>query len=216
MEKSCASHPASMVFVRCVLWPDGLRPLLARMDSASGYTASATGKPMPMIQQGSQLVSVSLLSGDNYAPAMLDLIQAATHSLDLAAFGISSYWPARGSREFDIFTALLNAPALGLRCTAVLATHKRSSATARFNKAASVKLAEAGWQIKWAPQAHLLHAKFIQADKKTTIMGSHNISHTAITSNIDLSAVIRYPSAANEAAQWWNELVSKSKARGDL
>lgn len=186
------------------------------MDSASGYAAGAASEPLPMIQQSSQLVAVRLLSGDNYAPAMLDLIGAAERSIDLAAFGISAYWPARGSREFDIFTALLNAPALGLRCTAVLATHKRSSATARFNKAASVKLAEAGWQIKWAPQAHLLHAKFIQADKKTTIMGSHNISHTAITSNIDLSAVIRYPSAANEAAHWWNELLSKSKARGDL
>lgn len=205
-----------MVFVRCVLWPDGIRPLLAGMDSASGYAAGAASESLPMIEQESIHVPVRLLSGDNYAPAMLDLIQAATHSLDLAAFGISSYWPARGSRQFDIFTALLSAPARGIRCTAVLATHKRSSATARFNKAASVKLAEAGWQIKWAPQAHLLHAKFIQADKKTTIMGSHNISHTAITSNIDLSAVIRYPSAANEAAHWWNELLSKSKARGDL
>jgi len=205
-----------MVFVRCVLWPDGIRPLLAGMDSASGYATGAACESLPMIQQSSQLVAVRLLSGDNYAPAMLDLIGAAERSIDLAAFGISAYWPARGSREFDIFTALLNAPGRGLRCTAVLATHKRSSATARFNKAASVKLAEAGWHVKWAPQAHLLHAKFIQADKKTAIMGSHNISHTAITSNIDLSAVIRYPSAANEAAQWWNELLSKSKARGDL
>lgn len=167
---------------------------------------------MPVSVNQVETAPVSLLSGDDYAPGMLTLIEGATESIDLATFSITPRWPARGSRQYDVFSAIERAPARGLRCTAVLATHKPGSGTARFNLAAAAKMADAGWRVRWAPRAHLLHAKFLQADRRRAIIGSHNISHSAITSNIDLSVLIEFGSTPNQAARWWDSLLSRSTA----
>lgn len=168
---------------------------------------------MPVTMPPGEQVTACVLSGDDYAPAMLYLIESARESIDLAAFSVTPRWPARGSQRFNLFRAFECAPARGLRCTAVLATHKPHSPNAAFNWQAAAKLSAAGWRLRWAPAAHLLHAKCMIVDGRRAVVGSHNIAHSAITSNIDLSVALDYTQPGGQTSKWFAELLKKSTSK---
>ena len=200
--------------LRRAVGPERVCALLARVGGAIIHASLAAGEAVPVIGGAVETAPVRLLSGDDYAPEVIRRINGARESIRLAMYAISAAWPARGSREHDVFAVLAATPARGIRCSAVLASHPRGSKTARYNLSAAVKLVEAGWTIRWATQARLLHAKFIQFDSGAAIIGSHNISHSAIVSNVDLSVVVDFSAAGNPASQWWESVLRSSQKAG--
>ena len=200
--------------LRRAFGPERLCALLARVGGAIIHASLAAGEAVPVNGAAAIIAPVRLLSGDDYAPEVIRRIGAARDSIRLAMYAISAAWPARGSREHDVFTALAGAPARGIRCSAVLASHPRGTKTARYNLSAAVKLIEAGWIVRWAPPGRLLHAKFMQFDQEAAIIGSHNISHSAIASNIDLSVVVGLDAAGNPASKWWESVLRQSQKAG--
>lgn len=128
-----------------------------------------------------------LLTGDSWAPVMCTLINSAQRSIYLAAYSVSTRWPKYKTDKFNVYQALLGAPARGVRCRCVLATHKRTAATSRFNTYAALAMAEKKWTVRRAPRGRLLHLKMMIVDDYYVVVGSHNIAHAAASSNIDLS-----------------------------
>ena len=136
------------------------------------------------------LEDMLLLTGDSWAPVMCELIQGAQSRIELAAYSVSTRWPRLATDKFNVYQALLAAPARGVDCRCVLATHKRTSATGRFNHWSAKKMRAAGWSVRLAPRGRLLHLKLMVVDSSLVVVGSHNIAHAAASSNIDLSVCI--------------------------
>jgi len=150
-----------------------------------------------------------MLSGDSWAPYLCRAIQAARSSIAIAHYSISTKWSARKVAKFNVYSELLAAPRRGIRCSALVAVHKRSAATARFNTTALYQLAQAGWTIHLVPYKKLLHAKLFIFDGALSVLGSHNITQTASITNIDLSLAVPGRDQAISFERWLNTVRSK-------
>lgn len=147
-----------------------------------------------------------LLTGDSWAPVMCTLINSAEHSICLAAYSVSTRWPKYKTDKYNVYRALLDAPARGIRCRCVLATHKRTAATSRFNTYAALAMAEKKWVVRRAQRGRLLHMKMIIIDNYYVVVGSHNIAHAAAASNVDLSLCLSGTESVYPFMQLFNEL----------
>lgn len=156
-------------------------------------------------------VPLTILSGDDYGPYVCAALDGASLTIDAALYSVSSRWPKRAAEHSNVLQRLLNAPSRGVRCSAVLAAHRKHSSTAAFNVRAANVLRDHGWRVRWSPQSRLLHAKYICIDRQLVILGSHNIAHTAVARNIDLSVAFHSPSAAQEFIGWYAGVFAKAK-----
>ena len=137
---------------------------------------------------------------------MCTLINSAQHRIYLAAYSISTRWPKYKTNKYNVYQALLDAPGRGVDCRCVLASHKRTAATARFNVYSARALAEKKWSIRHASRNRLLHMKMIIIDHCYVIVGSHNIAHAAASSNIDLSLCLSGSANAEEFVKIFHRL----------
>ena len=160
-------------------------------------------RPLVHSVDGSQIV---LLTGDSWAPSLSLLIKNSTSSIEVAAFALSPKWPRLVSAGYDVFSALDNAPSRGVTCRIVFATHKTRSSSGHFNHTAHDKLDEAGWQVRWHPRARLLHAKFFIFDRSIIVLGSHNVSKAAASSNVDMSVAIDSRPVVDEMYTKFNKI----------
>jgi len=150
-----------------------------------------------------------MLSGDAWAQYICRAIQASQSSISIAHYSISTRWSARKVAKFNVYAELLTAPRRGLCCSALVAVHKRSAATARFNATALHQLAEAGWSVHLIPYKKLLHAKLFIFDGQLSVLGSHNVTQTASITNIDLSLAVPGRDQAVAFERWFNTVRSK-------
>lgn len=146
---------------------------------------------------------------------MCELINKAERSIDLAAYAVSARWQKLATDKYNVYQALLDAPARGVRCRCVIATHKRTAVTSRFNIYSSRALAEKKWLIRHAPRSKLMHMKMIIVDNLYVVVGSHNISRSAAASNIDLSLCLIGNDVAKKHGEIFNKLfaISYTKER---
>ena len=56
---------------------------------------------------------------------------------------------------------------------------------------------------KW-PEASLMHSKFLIMDSKIIVMGSHNITFSAFTSNMETSVIIESEAQAEQMREYFN------------
>ena len=153
---------------------------------------------------------ITLLSGDDWAPYFCQIVDQAKARLDLAAYSLSANWPKQKHIKFNLLTHLLEAPARGVHSQIVFASHRKHSNTANFNNRAASQLREAGWRVRWADPGHLLHAKYICADRCSVILGSHNLAHTAVAVNVDLSVGFDQSPTHPAFNLWFDRLFNKA------
>lgn len=154
------------------------------------------------------LEDMLLLTGDSWAPVMCELIQGAQSRIELAAYSVSTRWPRLATDKFNVYQALLAAPARGVDCRCVLATHKRTAATSRFNTWSARQMRKAGWSARLSPRGKLLHLKLMIVDSCVVVTGSHNIAHAAAASNLDLSVCVVGVKSAWPFRKLFNRLYS--------
>jgi phosphatidylserine/phosphatidylglycerophosphate/cardiolipin synthase-like enzyme len=179
----------------------GQTKILARVDIAGEHPRKPTDQPMPMnidalpswakiprveIGQG----AVHILTSDTWAPAYCAAIDGARTSIMLCQYSLSTRWDASTANSYNVWAKLLAAKSRGLECRALLARHKRTAATANFNERSSAKLSAEGWTVRRAGASRLLHAKLTIFDDDTVIIGSHNLTEQASSSNVDISVMI--------------------------
>jgi phosphatidylserine/phosphatidylglycerophosphate/cardiolipin synthase-like enzyme len=96
---------------------------------------------------------------------------------------------------------LLSLPKRGVHCRIILASSNRTANVRIGNTAAAVQLARAGWQARIAPPHPLQHAKYWLLDDQTAILGSHNLTIAALTSNIEVSIATNAPKLVTRLAE---------------
>lgn len=155
-------------------------------------------------------VVMTLLSGNNWAPALSSLIKNSTTSIDMTAFMCSPAWPRLVSADFNVFAALESAARRGVFCRIIFATKKNQFNLVPFNYKAHCKLFDAGWLVRWHPRTQTLHAKFFIIDSKLIVIGSHNVSRAAASSNVDMSIALDSHLAVISLQNVFNKIWSRS------
>ena len=210
MDVADAGRKGGVGKLRRPIVPNRVSTLLARMDRTGRDPCGAAAEPLPVTIPKIDSATVGLLSGDDYGPAVAGYLAGASRSVEIAYYSIAAKWPKGRAEPLNLLRLLAEMPARGITCTAVLAAHHKHGSTPGFNRVAGRILAGAGWRLRWAKPSRLLHAKFICIDGRTVITGSHNLSWSAISSNIDLSVVIEAPQTAAPFLDWFARLYSAS------
>ena len=112
---------------------------------------------------------------------IIDLIDSAQTSLDIEMYVFTSR---------DVIEALDRAKARGVEIRIIIERNVLSGQ----NDETYRELAAKGFNIRYASIAYkLTHAKFMILDGKSVLVGSHNLSNSALYENREASVIIRDP-----------------------
>ncbi|MCI0504216.1 phospholipase D-like domain-containing protein [Candidatus Micrarchaeota archaeon] len=114
------------------------------------------------------------------------LLDGAKSSIDIEIYVFTSR---------DVVEALERAKARGVMVRIIIERNVISD----DNDAIFQELASKGFRIRYASSAYkLTHAKFIIVDGKAVLVGSHNLSNSALYKNREASVIIRDAKAVGE------------------
>lgn len=120
--------------------------------------------------------SVSVVSSPGAEDEMLSLIDSAQHSIYIDMYILTSE---------KVVDALISAHYRGVEVKVIL--EERTGA----NYLAFSRLKGAGTEVCWASEAYKLsHPKLIIVDEQKALVGSHNLSNSALNYNREISLLV--------------------------
>ncbi len=141
---------------------------------------------------------VHLLTNGEYYYALKDAIDGARHSIFIAIYLFkTSRYPT--NRATGILNALIRAARRGVQETIIM---ERSDDPDDFinveNAHTGRRLQEAGAKVFWDRPDRKLHIKTVVIDHHLVFMGSHNLTHSAMKYNQEMSLMLNDSVLANE------------------
>jgi phosphatidylserine/phosphatidylglycerophosphate/cardiolipin synthase-like enzyme len=110
---------------------------------------------------------------------IIDLIDSAESSIDIEIYVMSSR---------DVIEALERAKGRGVGIRIIIERNTMGDG----NEMVYRELASKGFNIRYAGSAYkLTHSKFIIIDREAVLVGSHNLSNSALRKNREASVIIR-------------------------
>ena len=110
---------------------------------------------------------------------ILNFINSAQKSIDIEVYTFSSR---------DVVDALMDAKSRGVVIKIILEKHVIGGENDQIYH----ELLAKGFNVKWASSTFkLTHAKFIIVDGQAVLVGSHNLSNSALFKNREASVIIR-------------------------
>lgn len=133
--------------------------------------------------------------GNLYAGRVLELVNSATSSIDILMFEWRWYENDFSHPIQIINHALVRAVRRGVKVRAL--THRSEIAK---------RLQSVGIEAKAWPLQKLMHSKMIIFDKKAVVIGSHNLTGSAINTNIETSVLFFDREVAEAKLNYINNL----------
>ena len=125
--------------------------------------------------------------GKNYPKEVIPLIESAKHSIKIVVYDWRWYEnePANACQLFNM---------------AIVRARKRAVAVQACvnSEAIATPLRNNGIDVKIPVSKNLMHSKFIIIDDQILVMGSHNFSESAFTTNFETSVIIDDPLQIND------------------
>lgn len=100
--------------------------------------------------------------------------------------------------------AILQQCQKGIKYQVILNNFKGSANLLSLNNTASRYLTEAGASVKYGGNGIITHSKLWILDNKITFIGSHNLSHNAISLNRETSVMIENTGIATEYRRYFD------------
>ena len=123
--------------------------------------------------------TASVVTSPSAEDQILELIDSARNSIYIECYIITSE---------EVVDHLIQAKQRGVEVKVILEERTSSSA----NALAYSRLAGAGVDVCWASEAYkLTHSKLMIIDKNTALLGSHNLSYSALNLNREISVVLQ-------------------------
>ena len=143
---------------------------------------------------------VRLLCNRDYLPVLYRIIDQAREEVVIAAF-LFKVSPRERSRTRRLLEHLGQARHRDVRVLVLLERSKRGGVT-RVNRAAARLLQDAGIEVAWDPPRRTTHAKVVIVDRRLVLLGSHNLTESALGYNNEVSVLIRDPDLAERLRAW--------------
>lgn len=138
---------------------------------------------------------MEIIIGSEYPKKIIPLIESAKKNIDIVVYDWRWYPDqlAHPVQQFNI--ALVRAVQRGVIVRAVV------NANTILDTLKSV-----GIKAKQLPDKRVLHSKMIMLDDTTLVIGSHNFTRNAFTSNIETSIAVEIPENATRFREFFNNI----------
>ena len=136
-----------------------------------------------------------LLIGGEYSTELIEALEKAKVSI-LVVMYVWAFYPDDPFCDPSRITHL------------ILDGHRRKldvRVITQFNEVKN-KLEKLGLNVKTLGNQKLVHAKFFIIDNKTVFIGSHNISNSALNSNVEVSTKSERPDYVKQLKDYFNVL----------
>lgn len=126
------------------------------------------------------------------------LVENAKSSIDISTFKAEITSKTRGLVLLGFFEKLMQKAKQGVRIRVLLNWNQDRKSVAKTNLFVMRKLKENNIKVRHLRNNRCCHAKIILVDKKTALLGSHNLSVKSVGSNFELSYLIPDPESINQ------------------
>jgi len=187
-------------------------PLMRRAPALLGLTCLTLlaflrpGLSTPAFSAGSRPVQATLLKNQEYVDALLQGIRDARTRIILSCYlfktnDLPDNLPRRIAEE------LIRARQRGLRVTVILERSRDpEDSLSRANLETASLLSEKGVTVRFDSPGRTTHSKSVVIDGRFVYLGSHNLTHPALSRNNELSVLLDSPELAREAEAFLHDL----------
>lgn len=141
---------------------------------------------------------------------LIGMLTTARRSIMTAQFAASPIVTTTPAAYRQLMDAAHAAARRGVVCSMVLAQAGPRNPQSSASLLAASQLIAAGWRVRWAPAGRLMHAKMWVFDASHVVIGSHNLTESAMSANHEASLIATDAASAADAAQWFGLLWAKS------
>ncbi len=165
--------------------------------------------PMALGAAGFDLAAgdLQILADDRYFPTLLGRIAQAKQSIDLAMYVFLVNPDHAENRPLQIVQALLAAKDRGVAVRVVMELAAADHSINDSNRAAVAALAAGGIAVRFDAPDTTSHMKMAVIDGRYSLLGSHNLTQSALKYNRELSVLIDDPAVARELRAYIDRVV---------
>jgi len=168
--------------------------LLFCLLAAGSALASSPGPTAKVITQPG---GVRTLTDAAYGDTLADLIKTATKRIDLAMFLFKTS-PASDNRPAGLVRDLVAARQRGVEVRVILEYSSHDPTLNQANQETAQALKKGGVAVFFDSPERTTHAKLAVIDRRYCLVGSHNLTQSALKFNHELSLLLDNPALAEE------------------
>lgn len=140
---------------------------------------------------------VIMLPDEKYFDILVDFIRGADHSIDMTMFLFKATSSPKNKPSL-LVSELIKASQKGIKIRVTLENSGYEESINKENRNVAKKLNKKGIKVRFDSPHTTNHAKIIVIDKRYCFIGSHNLSHSALTLNHEFSLLIDNRDLAQE------------------
>ena len=154
---------------------------------------------------------VSLLTNQNYFPALLKIIDEAQSEIFMSMFSFKA-GVHKNSYPDRIVGHLAKAVKRGVKVVVILeTTGKRSDELNVQNRQTGKLLEEKGIEVYFDSPRKTTHTKLVVVDERFVILGSHNLTQSALKYNNEISVLMENPDLAKRCHNYMLTIIKEAK-----
>lgn len=153
-------------------------------------------------------VRLHTLPDTAYHEAMSDLLRKARHRIDLSTF-IFKTGPSPDNRPAELVRELGSASRRGVKVRVIMENSEKDQELSRINQETAQDLRRAGVAVIFDNPRQTSHAKLAVIDRRYCLVGSHNLTQSALKYNREFSLLIDSPALAEELLNYLDKIAAQ-------
>jgi len=158
--------------------------------------------PTPAQGVPSAPARAALLENGAYGGELITRVRQAKRRI-ICAFYLFKVGERRGNLPAAVARELVKASQRGVEVTVIL---EGARSVGRENRAAAGILSRGGVKVLFPGRRSVTHVKAIAIDDRYLLIGSHNLTHSALARNNELSVVLDSPELAAQVRRYLEEI----------
>lgn len=155
--------------------------------------------------------NVSFLTNQNYFPALLKIIDEAQSEIFMSIFSFKA-GVHKNSYPDRIVGHLAKAVKRGVKVVVILeTTDNRADELNVQNRQTGKLLEEKGIEVYFDSPRKTTHTKLVVVDERFVILGSHNLTQSALKYNNEISILMENPDLAKRGHNYMLTIIKEAK-----
>lgn len=164
----------------------------------------STFYPPPSI--GLPAEDIQLVTDAQYFEVAKKMIQEAKTSLRVMMFEMGYYEKHPNTPSNLLIKELIEAKKRGVKVEVILETREGDDRTTKRNRQTGKILSDGGVEVTYDPLFKTMHAKSMVADGELVLIGSTNWVFSSLTSNNEVSVLIKSKDMAKALIDYFNQV----------
>ncbi len=151
---------------------------------------------------------VMLLADREFFPVLFSLINSAHHSVDVGMYLFKTGKASRG-KTARLLREMARARDRGAMVRVMLEQSDYNDNLNRENRETAARLRRSGIKVVFDRPRTTTHVKAVVIDRRFTLLGSHNLTNSALGRNHELSLMIDDPTLAGQVSDYLDTVFSR-------